>query len=245
MERSGDGPVSGAANDEWILDVTRTFTLRPDKCALVVVDMQYAAGSRTMGLGKLAAARGRLGELEYRFSRIEKVVIPNVKRLIEYFRRSQLRIVYLTIGATRPDLLDVPIHLRGMFSALGNVEGNPEHEILKELAPQPDEAVVNKTTLSAFNSTHVELVLRNICVEDCVFVGVATNMCVEGTARDASDRGFNCLIVEDGCAADNPIYHEVSLRNFQRLYGRVASTEEVIAELNRSWRSKESIVSSD
>lgn len=225
--------------DEWINNMTRAFRLRPEKTALVVVDMQYAAGSRTIGLGKLAAAQGRLMELEYRFSRIEDMVIPNIRTLLQYFRKNGLRVVYVTIGASKPDLSDMPVHLRKMFSALRNIKGNPEHDILKELAPSSGEPVINKTTLSAFNSTSIEIVLREMGVEDCVFVGAATNMCVEGTARDASDRGFNCVIVDDGSVADSPEYHEVSLRTFQRLYGRVALTEEVVSELGAQLGKKE------
>ena len=63
------------------------------------------------------------------------------------------------------------------------------------------------------------------------FTGVSTNSCVEGPARDAADRGFQALLVEDGCAAASARLHEATCENFQRLLGRVASSADVLAEL--------------
>jgi nicotinamidase-related amidase len=56
---------------------------------------------------------------------------------------------------------------------------------------------------------------------------------VEGTARDAADRGFRCLLVEDGCGAASQALHEATCANFARLLGRVASSAEVLGELER------------
>jgi nicotinamidase-related amidase len=60
---------------------------------------------------------------------------------------------------------------------------------------------------------------------------VSTNSCVEGTARDAADRGFRCLLVEDGCGAASRRLHDAACENFARLLGRVDSSAQVIAEL--------------
>jgi nicotinamidase-related amidase len=92
--------------------------------------------------------------------------------------------------------------------------------------------VLNKTTMSAFHSSGFERLVRVWGVEQLVFTGVSTNSCVEGTARDAADRGFRCLLVEDGCGAASEELHHAACRNFQRLLGRVATSERVIAELD-------------
>jgi biuret amidohydrolase len=63
------------------------------------------------------------------------------------------------------------------------------------------------------------------------FTGVSTNSCVEGTARDAADRGFQCVIIEDGCGAAAAELHDATCRNFARLLGRVTMSGEVLEEL--------------
>ena len=59
----------------------------------------------------------------------------------------------------------------------------------------------------------------------------STNMCVETTARTAADRGFKCVMLEDGCATTDEDLHQATLRSFGRLFGRVETTDAVLAEL--------------
>ncbi|HXD98659.1 MAG TPA: isochorismatase family cysteine hydrolase, partial [Candidatus Acidoferrum sp.] len=86
----------------------------------------------------------------------------------------------------------------------------------------------------AFHSTGFERLLRAWGVEQLLFTGISTNSCVEGTARDAADRGFRCLLVEDGCGAASQPLHDATCANFARLLGRVASSAQVLAELERT-----------
>jgi len=120
----------------------------------------------------------------------------------------------------------------GMARAVGNTRGRREHEVLDELAPLAGEPVINKTTMSAFHSSGFERLLRSWGVEHLVFTGVSTNSCVEGTARDAADRGYRCLLAEDGCGAASARLHEAACENFRRLLGRVAASADIIAELD-------------
>ena len=64
-----------------------------------------------------------------------------------------------------------------------------------------------------------------------VVTGVSTSQCVDLTARDAADRGYASVVVEDAVAEDRPDYHDWTLEQFRRLFGRVATTNEVLAEL--------------
>ena len=207
------------------------FRLEAARVALVVVDMQYASASRHEGLGRLLKDQGRPEEGAARFDRIESVLVPTVQRLLAAFRAHRLRIVYLTVGSELPDYSDLLPHMRGMASLVGNTEGRREHEILDELRPRPGEAVINKTTMSAFHSSGFERLLRSWGMEQLLFTGVSTNSCVEGTARDAADRGYRCLLVEDGCGAASQRLHDASCENFQRLLGRVAPSAAVMEEL--------------
>jgi nicotinamidase-related amidase len=115
---------------------------------------------------------------------------------------------------------------------VGNTRGRREHEILDALAPEPHEARLNKTTMSAFHSSGFERLVRAWGVDQLLFTGVSTNSCVEGTARDAADRGFHCVLVEDGCGAASAALHDAACHNFQRLLGRVDSSARVLAELD-------------
>jgi nicotinamidase-related amidase len=211
-----------------------SFTLDPATTALLIIDMQYASGCRDTGLGRMLRERGLEATGQYRFDRIERVVIPNIQNLLDCFRQHDLRVIYVTVGARLPDYSDVPEHLRKLMQDFNNCEGQREHEILDELKPRNGEMVVNKVTHSAFNSSNIETVLRNLGVRNLVFTGISTSQCVETTARDASDRGFRCVLVEDCCAEDEARQHEATLLQFARLFGRVATTDQVIAELKAS-----------
>ncbi len=217
--------------EDYFADYPNIFTLEPRKTVLLAVDLQYASACRKTGLGKLLKEEGkdRLGS--YRFDRIEQVVIPNVQKLLAFFRKHQLRILYVTIGSHMPDYSDCLPHRRAFTRAKNNRLGEREHEILDEVKPLPGELVVNKTTPSAFNSSPIDSILRAMGIEYCLFTGVSTHMCVEGTARDASDRGFKCILIDDACGANTPEFHNNALLIFQRGYGRVATTDEVIQEL--------------
>jgi nicotinamidase-related amidase len=81
------------------------------------------------------------------------------------------------------------------------------------------------------------LILRTYGVEDLLFTGVSTNMCVEATMRDAADRGFGCVLVDDACGADSAAYHEAACLVLRRLYGHIMSTDEVLETLQGGGRS--------
>lgn len=207
------------------------FALDPRRVALVVVDLQYASASRLAGLGRALKGQGQEALGAYRFDRIENVVVPTVRRLLEFFRQHDLRVIYLTVGSELPDFSDLLPHMRPFAEAVGNTRGQREHEVLDELAPVAGEPVLNKTTMSAFHSSGFERLLRSWGVEQLLFTGVSTNSCVEGTARDAADRGYCCLIVEDGCGAATQDLHDATCANFRRLLGRVDVAGAVMAEL--------------
>ena len=142
--------------------------------------------------------------------------------------------LHVTLGAARPDGADAPVHIRQMLVAFKNYVGSREHEILDELKPLPGEHVLRKTTIGAFASTNIDSLLRALGCEQLYMAGVSTNMCVETTAREAADRGYLVTLVEDACGTTHEDLHHVTLRNFQRLFGRVRSTDQALAEMQTS-----------
>ena len=215
-------------------DYIRAYmTERPidlSRAALVMIDMQYATGSRQGALArKLQAEGSRVGD--YRFARIEQQVLPNTLRLRTHFSQLGRPVLHVTIGAAHADALDAPLHMRRLFTEFRNFVGSREHEILDELKPLPGEHVLRKTTIGAFASTNIDSLLRALGCEQLYLTGVSTNMCVETTAREAADRGYGVTLVEDACGTTHEDLHQVTMRNFQRLFGRVRSCNEALAEL--------------
>ena len=200
------------------------------RAALVIIDMQYATGSRQGALGRKLRAEGSpVGD--YRFDRIERFVLPQTLRLREHFAARGRPVLHVTVGAALPDASDAPVHMRKLFAELHNHVGSREHEILDELQPRAGEHVLRKTTVGAFASTGIDSLLRSLGADQLYLVGVSTNMCVESTAREAADRGYAVTLVEDACGTTHEELHHATMRNFQRLFGRVRSTAEVLAEL--------------
>ena len=113
-------------------------------------------------------------------------------------------------------------------------KGSFEHGVIEALAPAEADLVLDKNTSSAFNSTGIEWLLRNMHMDTLVVLGMATDMCVETTARDAADRGFNVIIVEDASATFFERHHRAALSGFARVFGQVWTTERVLGALAKS-----------
>lgn len=216
---------------EYVDRFTRRVEIDPASTALIPVDLQHASGSREHGLGRWLAERGALEEASYRFDRIDSHVVPNTARLLDAFRTAGARVIYVTLGCELADFSDAPPSTRPFFEATNNRVGTREHEIVDALKPLPGELVINKRTQGAFASTGIDAVLRALGVETVVLTGVSTNNCVETTGREASDRGYGVVMVSDATGTCSDEMQDVTLRGFRRLWGRVMSTQEVLAEL--------------
>lgn len=222
----------------------RTFVqpvpLRPADTALLVIDMQYHDASPDQGFN-LALDKLDPGCMDYFNRRNDDLVIPAIARLLAFSRGCGMKVVYLTLGSHYRDLRDVPERLRRWIRQLEAESrvpdifwaGSPAFAIRREIEPLPDETVVNKTTFGAFNSSNIELVLRQLGVSNLVITGISTNCCVETTARDAADRGFGCVIVDEATADYDQDAHDAALRAFHFNFGRVARTaNDVIAAID-------------
>ncbi len=210
---------------------TLSVELDPGHTVLVVIDMQYASASREAGFGRWLSEQGRAEEGEYRFGRIEQLLVPNISRLLAAFRAADLPRVFVRLGAQMGNCRDLIPHLRELETAFGNISGEREFEMLDELAPEPGEPVVTKLSASAFTSSGFDALLRNLEATTLVFTGVSTSQCVDLTARDAADHGYRCLVVEDAVAEDRHEWHVSTLEQFERLFGAVTTTERVLEGL--------------
>lgn len=186
------------------------FPLRRDKLALIVIDMQ-----------RDFAEPGGFGEsLGNDVSRITRIV-PDVKRLMAGFREAGLPVVH-TMECHRPDLSDLPPAKRnrgnpalkiGDEGPMGRVliSGEPGTAILSELAPVEGEIVIEKPGKGAFYATPLGDLLKARGIEQLVFAGVTTEVCVQTTMREANDRGFECLLAEEATESYFPEFKQAAI----------------------------------
>ena len=215
------------------------LALDPQSTALVIVDMQeyFLNPASPYSRALESSVPGVLGYLQ---ERGRGIVEPSLRRLLEFFRAHGLRVVYTILASELPDGSDLmPILQRRNASnraALGEAAFPPRADawarIVAALEPRPGELVVNKTTYGTFNSTGVDHALRSLGITSLVIGGVQTNVCVETTARDAADRGYEVVLLDDGCAASSPEIHEATMLSFGSYFGCVRKTDEVLALLN-------------
>lgn len=97
-----------------------------------------------------------------------------------------------------------------------------------EIAPRPEEIVVNKHRYSAFVNTRLDSILRTLKIETLLIAGVSTNVCVESTARDGFMLDYHIVLLEDACASYSREAHEMTLVNIQDYFGTVAGSGEVM-----------------
>jgi ureidoacrylate peracid hydrolase len=107
-----------------------------------------------------------------------------------------------------------------------------EGDFYGDVRPRADEPIVTKHRFDAFLRTDLETILRAHHIRTVVFTGVATNVCVETTARQAFLRDYYVVIVRDGTATYSEEEHEASLRTMDRYFGEVADLQQV----ERLWR---------
>ena len=215
---------------------SQAFTISAAETALLVIDMQNATGNRQMGLGQLLADRGEAAGAAYRFDRIESLLIPNIQRLLAGFRAAGSEVIYITYGANAPDASDAPAHMAPIIRATNNIVGQKEHEIVAALQPEPGELVLNKTTQGAFCSTALDSTLRAKGIRTVVTVGVSTNNCVAMTSMEACDLQYRVVVVSDSTGTDSQDMQDATLAMLRRLWSRVLTTDEVLAELSASSR---------
>jgi nicotinamidase-related amidase len=221
---------------EWPLPLPQ-FTIVPEHTALLIVDMQYGSVDPDAGVGPYLRER-HPAVAEYYYGRVRDAVTPNTQRLLRAFRDAGRPVVFLTIGFARPDRSDGLGLLRQIDDELKTLmaggplvrRGSRANSVVEALTPRDDELVINKTSMGAFNSTALDQTLRNLGVTTLVVTGVSTECCVATTARDAGDRGYHVLLVEDACTAVTPYLQESSLVTFAAMFGRVATTDATLAE---------------
>jgi len=196
------------------------------RAAVLVIDMQNAFVSK-----------GGTFDLSGKdITHMAKIIEPNQK-ILEAARTKNIKVIYVVHRITadmreigplsrfkfNPDRLKNPETRRGSI-----LEGTWGTEIIDELKPREDEMVIVKRRFGAFSGTELDMMLRTFDIRYLIFTGVATNICVETSLREASHLQYLPILISDATAASPPSRQQSSIDNIKEIFGWVTTSENVL-----------------
>lgn len=195
----------------------------PLKAALIVVDVQNDVCSAEGATAKAGQSVKDCIDM-----------IPQLSHLIKGARKYGVPIIFVQTIETWWTDSDAWSHRASEAPRVAAcVEGTWGAQFFV-VSPRDDEAVVVKPRDSAFYNTRLDSMLRTIRPDTLVIAGVTTNVSVEMTARDAAQRDYRVVVIEDCTAAYERALHEASLYNVRSFIGDVATSDAILNTWNRS-----------
>uniref|UniRef100_A0A6A7G788 Cysteine hydrolase n=2 Tax=Hirondellea gigas TaxID=1518452 RepID=A0A6A7G788_9CRUS len=216
--------------------------LHPSDTALIVIDMQH----------DFCAVGGYIDLMGYDVSLTQAVIKP-LQRVLEVMRLKGFPVIHTRQGV-RSDLSDLSETQRlksrcsgaeigqpGPNGSRNLVRGEPGWQIIPELTPRNGEPIIDKAQTGAFYGTDLGLILLARGIRNLIFTGITTDVCVHSTMRQASDRGYDCLLLEDCCAATDLENHKAAVKMITMeggIFGAVSDSQLLIELLESCQTSK-------
>lgn len=213
------------------------FRFDPRTTALLVIDMQRDF-LEPGGFGEMLGNDvSRLG-----------AIVPTVARLLDVCRHAGMSIVH-TRESHLPDLSDCPPAKRerghprmriGDVGPMGRilVRGEPGNAIVEAVAPLAGEIEIDKPGKGAFHATGLDAILRARGISHLIFAGVTTEVCVQSSMREANDRGYDCLVIEDATESYFEHFRRATLEMI-RAQGGIVGWTASLAQLERALGTQE------
>jgi nicotinamidase-related amidase len=168
-----------------------------------------------------------------------RAILPAVAAVIEAARAAGCAIVHTRQGY-RADMADMTPYERWRRARAGLdgteilLRSSPGHGIVPEIPVRPDDIIIDKTANGAFTHTDLDHVLRARGITHLLFSGCTTDVCVHTTMREAADRNYQCLLIEDACASGDRYAHDAAVHMVtveDGIFGVVSSAADVVAGL--------------
>lgn len=198
-------------------------TLSPEKTALLIIDMQ----------NDFVSQKGYLGLKGQDLSMV-RATIPAMKKILDFFRENKMQVIYTQtlhyrytntenwVSRTAQKNLDPSICIPGTWGS----------EIIEELKPLDNEAIVAKHRYDAFLNTDLHTVLRAGGIENIIIVGTQTNLCVDTTARTSYMMDYVTILAEDCISTPETELHKPTIDNFSNNFGYVMDSSEIMDKIN-------------
>ncbi len=219
----------GEFTEEFLLQLARKaytqgdaqFEIKPEKCALLVIDMQDEFVKPHWSPDWVPEATKQ---------------VPRVKKLIEHCRTKKIPVIYTVYSKTH-NYMDRPKtgkFMPGRYSDL-DIDFSlfyQDGQVWQELEPREDEIVIRKSSYGAFYDTPLETILKNMEKDTVIITGTLTNYCCSNSARQAYERSFKVVFGSDVTAADDPEMQEFELKVMRKGFAKVLTADEIIAALS-------------
>jgi len=202
--------------------------LIPSKTALMVIDLQV----------DFLSEQGYFAKMGYDPAPL-RGIIPNVNKVIDAARKAGCMIIHTRQGY-RGDLADMSPYEKwrrkrsGLEGTSVLLRSSPGFETAPEINVVATDTIVDKTCNGSFTYTDLEHILRSQGITHLLFSGCTTDVCVHTTLREACDRNFQCLTIEDACASGEQWAHDAAIRMVlieDGVFGTVSNTDAVVAGL--------------